>query len=156
MVLCVGAVVLHGNKVLFIRQTYGWLKGSWSIPWGYVEGKRPDSQLEPPHLAALRETLEEAGVSAELEGFLGIQNHSTRDGDPRLYLLYLCRHAGGVPTPDHNETDQAAYLSLTEMDNLGEPIDEFCYWIARRVLQNDYQLIRPNADNPYRPHLAFL
>jgi len=156
MVLCVGAVVLHRDRVLFVRQTYGGLKGSWSIPWGYVDGKGPDGQLEPPHLAALRETLEEAGVTAELEGLLGIQNHSTKAGDPRLYLLYLCQHVDGVPTPDHQETDRAAYFSLAEMDHLDEPIDEFCHWIAKRVLHKDYQLIIPKADNPYRPHLAFL
>lgn len=156
MVLCVGAVVLKQDNVLFIRQSYGDLIGQWSIPWGYVDGVDPNGRLEPPHQAALRETQEEAHVTAELLGFLGIQNHCTSNGDPRLYLLYLCRHLSGEPKPDHQETDRASYLSLAEMETLDEPIDEFCDWIARKVLQGNYQLIEPEPDNPYRPHLAFL
>ena len=85
-VLCVGAVVLNGNKILWIRQTYGVLKGKWSIPWGYVEwGDTPDE-------AAIRETLEEAQVVVEVEGLLGIQTRANRDKDrPSLYLIYLCQ-----------------------------------------------------------------
>lgn len=68
-VVCVGAVVLQGGSVLLIRQAKGAsLEGQWSIPWGIVEPN------ESPEEAALRETYEEAGVTAEVEGLLGIQN----------------------------------------------------------------------------------
>ena len=60
--LCVGAVVLRENKVLFVRQNYGGLKGKWSLPWGFVDGKKSDGSLETPDMAAIRETQEEAGV----------------------------------------------------------------------------------------------
>ena len=64
--LCVGAVVLREGKVLFIRQAYGKLKGKWSLPWGFIDGRNPDGSFETPDRAAVRETLEEAGVTAEL------------------------------------------------------------------------------------------
>lgn len=153
--LCVGTVVLREEKALFVRQTYGGMKGQWSIPWGFVDGRTPDGVLEPPDRAALRETLEEAGVVAEIEGLLGLQNHSTVEGDLRVFLIYLCRHLDGIPTPDNIETDMATYLSLDEMDQLQEPILKFCDWIVRRTLMGNYHLTPPNTQNPYQPQLAF-
>jgi ADP-ribose pyrophosphatase YjhB (NUDIX family) len=154
--LCVGAVVLRGDKVLFVRQTYGKLTGVWSLPWGLVDGVGPDGLPEPPHQAAIRETREEAGVCAKVQGLLGIQNHTTQDGRLALYLLYLCHHASGEPVPDHRETDRAAYFSLDEIESLGEPVDAFCRWVADRVLTDKHHLIHPASGNPYHPHLAFL
>jgi 8-oxo-dGTP diphosphatase len=154
--LCVGAVVLRGEKVLFVRQTYGKLKGKWSLPWGFVDGMGPDGFPEPPDEAAIRETQEEAGVVARVEGLLGIQNHRTEEGKLGLYILYLCHHVSGEPTPDNHETDRAAYFSLDEMESFDEPFDEFCKWIACRVLTNEHHVTPPTPINPYHPHLAFL
>ncbi len=157
LTICVGAVVLRGDAVLFVRQTYGdSLKGVWSLPWGFVQGVMPDGQADPPHIAALRETLEEGGITAEIEGLLGIQQHASSSGEPRVYLLFLCRHVSGDPLPDHHETDRAAYLTLADLDALDDPVDGFCDWLARRVLRGEHHLIPPEAANPYRPHLAFL
>jgi 8-oxo-dGTP diphosphatase len=142
--------------VLFVRQTYGALRGKWSLPWGYVDGIRPDGLLEPPDAAAIRETLEEAGVVAEVDGLLGIQNHCDEHGELRVYLLYRCRHVSGDPVPDQQETDKAAFFSLQELDASSEPFDEFCLWLGRRVLRGEHSLILPEPQNPYRPHLAFL
>jgi len=61
--------------VILVRQTYGeTLKGKWTVPWGFAQGGDPSTYYDPPHVAALRETLEEAGVVAEVDGLLGIQN----------------------------------------------------------------------------------
>jgi hypothetical protein len=40
-VLCVGAVVLHDDFFIMVRQIYGSLKGKWSIPWGFVDAGEP-------------------------------------------------------------------------------------------------------------------
>jgi ADP-ribose pyrophosphatase YjhB (NUDIX family) len=151
----VGAVVRRDNQVLFVRQTYGDLTGVWSLPWGFVQGALDDGQPDPPDLAALRETLEEGGITAEIEGLLGIQNHISPAGEPRLYILFLCRHISGEPTPDQVETDRAAYFSLDDLGHLAEPIDDFCLWAARRVLCGEAHLIPPQPENPYRPHRAY-
>jgi ADP-ribose pyrophosphatase YjhB (NUDIX family) len=158
MQVCVGSVVLRENKVLFARQTYGkTLKNKWTLPWGFVQGADAQTYYDPPHVAALRETLEEAGVVAEVDGLLGIQTASkSKEGHPRLYLLFLCHHVSGEPTPDSHETDQAAYLTLGELEELREDVDEFCYWLATRILQGQYTLVPPEPENPYAPHLAFL
>jgi 8-oxo-dGTP diphosphatase len=152
----VGAVVLRGEKVLFVRQTYGKLKGKWSLPWGLVDGVAADGSPESPDEAAIRETREEAGVVVRVEGLLGIQNHITEEGKLGLYILYLCHHVSGEPMPDKHETDRAVYFSLEEMESFCEPFDEFCRWIARRVLTNEYHVTPPTPINPYHPDLAFL
>ena len=154
--LCVGAVVLREHQVLFVRQAYGGLKGKWSLPWGFVEGNTPDGSLEPPDVAAIRETREEAGVTAQVEGLLGIQNHVSDEGEPLLYLIFLCRPVSGEPVPDNHETDRAAYFSLAEMQQFDEPFDDFCEWAARRVLEGLYHFIPLELSNPYRPHRAYL
>jgi ADP-ribose pyrophosphatase YjhB (NUDIX family) len=115
-----------------------------------------DDAVDPPEAAALRETREEGGVIAQVEGLLGIQNHTSQTGEPRVYFLFLCRHVSGEPMPDGHETDKAVYFSLKELDALEEPIDAFCAWLARRVLRGEHHVIPPEPLNPYRPHLAFL
>ena len=157
MVVCVGAVVLQQERVLFVRQTYGVYKGRWTIPWGFVCDE--DGMPQPPDVAALREVKEEAGITAVSPTLLGIQNDVVRTGsrdEPWLYVLFQCRHHDGVPTPDGQETDAALYLSLAEMDSFAEEIEPFSNWLARRVLRGETNLILPNEETVFPPHLAFL
>jgi ADP-ribose pyrophosphatase YjhB (NUDIX family) len=149
LVACAGAVVLQGKQALFVRQAVGAsLEGQWSIPWGLI------NPAETPEAAALRETREESAIEAEVEGLLGIQNLPQSGW---LGIIFLCRHISGTPTSDGGiETDQAAYLSLEQMDALAEPFEPWCEWLVRRVLQGEYHIMRPERDNPYQPRLAFL
>lgn len=158
MIVCVGSVVCRGNTILFIRQTYGEnLKGKWSIPWGFTQGETPETYTDPTHIAAIREVHEEAGITAEIIGLLGIQHGSlSKEGYPRLYVLYLCRHVSGAPLPDLLETDMAAYFSLDELESIEAAVDPFCYWLAVRVFEGKYTVIYPELNSPYTPNLAFL
>jgi ADP-ribose pyrophosphatase YjhB (NUDIX family) len=148
MAVCVGAVVLRDNDILFVRQSKGHaLEGQWSIPWGVVEPG------EAPEAAVLRETREESGILARLDGLLGFQNLRAAGW---IGLIFLCHHDGGTPAPDGVETDAAAYFSLAELDAPDEPIEPWCKWIVARVLAGQCQVIAPIGDNPYQPRLAFL
>jgi ADP-ribose pyrophosphatase YjhB (NUDIX family) len=144
----VGAVVLQGNRALFVRQAKGHpLEGQWSIPWGFVD---PD---ESPDSAALRETLEEGGVEAQVEGLLGIQKLHQAGW---VAIVFLCSHLGGVPKSDGGiETDRAAYFSNEEMESFEEPFEPWCEWLARRVLGGQYIIIPPEPMNPYQPLKAY-
>jgi ADP-ribose pyrophosphatase YjhB (NUDIX family) len=147
MVVCVGAVVLNGDRMLFVRQAPEHsLAGQWSIPWGLVDGD------ECPEDAALRETYEEGGIRATLDGLLGFQN--LQPG--WLGLIFLCRHQEGDPTADGVETDAAAYLSLPELEALGATLEPWCGWLARRVLAGTCTVAPPAMDSPYHPRKAFL
>jgi ADP-ribose pyrophosphatase YjhB (NUDIX family) len=146
-VVCVGGVVLQGARALLVRQANGHpLQGQWSIPWGILDaGESPDQ-------AVLRETQEEAGVGAKIVGLVGLQN-LRRPG--WMALVFLCRHADGEPSPDEHETDAARYLSLEEMSSLHEPVEPWCEWLVRRVLQGGLSVIDAEPDNPYQPRSAF-
>ncbi len=148
MAVFVGAVVLQGERVLFVRQAKGHsLAGQWSVPWGAVDpGEWPES-------AAVRETQEEAGIVAEVEGLLGVQN-LRREG--WLGIAFLCRHISGTPAGDGVETDQAAYFSLAEMDAFAEPFEPWSEWLARHVLAGECHVIPPAPGNPFQPRAAFL
>ncbi len=147
MVICVGTVVLQGNRALFVRQAEDHsLAGQWSIPWGIVD------YTETPRDAALRETREESGIQAKIDGLLGIQNLQSG----WLAVVFLCHHGAGHPTPDGVETDRAAYLSLKEIEAVDEPFEPWCEWLVRRVLAGEHRLIPCEPNNPYHPRGAFL
>lgn len=146
--VCVGSVVLKNEQVLFIRQAKGEsLEGKWSIPWGFVESN------ETPEDAAIRETFEESGIHAKVDGFLGFQNLPQTGW---IGLVFLCHHLEGVPKADNIETDMAVYFSKNELLNMDQPIEQWCRWIALRVLDNKYSLIRAVEVNPYQPKIAFI
>jgi ADP-ribose pyrophosphatase YjhB (NUDIX family) len=144
--------VLRDQKVLFIRETRDHV---WGIPWGYVEGTNDDGTPDPPEKAAIRETFEEAGVSAEVVGLVGVQNHVSRQGRPHVYMIFLCRHVAGEPQPDNRETDRALYLSLEQINTWPESIDDFVKWVVTRVLTDQFVVLKPHLNNPYSPYLGF-
>lgn len=146
-VICVGAVVIQDDKVLLVRQAEGHsLAGQWTIPWGVVEAN------EQPEKTAVRETIEESGVTTEIEGLLGYQNFRW---EAMVAFVYLGRHISGQPTADGVETDQAGYFSLAELDTLSDPIETWTEWLIRRVLSGEYHLTPAIPDNPVKPLNAF-
>jgi ADP-ribose pyrophosphatase YjhB (NUDIX family) len=148
MVVCVGSIVLRGQRALFVRQAPGHsLAGQWSIPWGIVD------QGETPEDAALRETYEESRISARIEGLAGIQNLPQASW---LGVVFLCHHVEGEPLSDGVETDRAAYFSLEEIDAFREPFEPWCEWLVRRVLVGEYRVIPRALNNPYAPRRGFL
>lgn len=134
--------------MLLIRQAKGAaLEGQWSIPWGIVEAS------ESLENAVLRETFEEAGITAEVKGLLGIQN---LQWESSIGVIFLCQHIAGEPKDDGGiETDRAAYFTLADIDTL-EHIEKWCEWLVRRVLRGEHNLICPEQQNPYQPLQAFL
>jgi 8-oxo-dGTP diphosphatase len=148
MVVCAGTVVLAGNKVLLVRQAEGHpLQGQWSIPWGIVD----DS--ETPEDAAVRETREESGITAEIDGLLGIQNLPQQGW---LGVIFLCHPIEGDPEPDGVETDRAAYFTLEDMESSEERFERWCEWLVRRVLTGNRRIIERADDDPYAPRHGYL
>jgi 8-oxo-dGTP diphosphatase len=139
-VLCAGAVVTRGGRLLMIRERSGKHTGQWGIPWGFVdEGETPDA-------AAARECLEEAGIHVAISGLLAVQ---TLPGALGGAAFVFAAHpvSDTDPRPDGDETDAAAYLSIAEMDE--RPVERWCRWLADRVLFG-VAPIHEVADNPYR------
>jgi ADP-ribose pyrophosphatase YjhB (NUDIX family) len=141
-VVCVGAVVRHGDRILLVRQSPGHpLAGQWTVPWGRLEAG------ESPGGAALREVREEGGVDAMIEGLLGVQVLPP-PWPGWIGLVYLCRHVDGVPAPQDVETDAAAYFSLQELNGLKEPMEPWSDWLVRRVFAGRFTLTAGDPSNP--------
>jgi NADH pyrophosphatase NudC (nudix superfamily) len=116
------------------------------VPWGVVEvGETAD-------VAAVRETLEEAGITAEVRGLLGVQN---LQWESATALAFLGRHISGEPAPDSIETDMALYVSMDELAGLDGEVEPWSDWLVRRVLAGFYSLIEQNDGTPF-PGAAFL
>lgn len=148
MAVSAGAVVLHEQRILFIRQAKGHsLAGQWSIPWGLVdEGEMPED-------AALRETVEESGITAAVDGLLGIQNLLSPGW---IGVIFACHAVAGEPTSDGVETDRTAFFSLEEILSFAEPFEPWCKWLALRVLSGKCSVIPEELGTPYAPRKAFL
>jgi ADP-ribose pyrophosphatase YjhB (NUDIX family) len=149
IVVCVGGVVLDEGRFLLVRQAQGHsLEGQWTIPWGFVDPG------ETPEAAVLREIKEEAGIQAEIEGLLGIQNLPD-PWDGWLAIIFQCKPIAGKPSSDGGkETDQAGYFSLKDLSNL--KVETWCEWLAKRILSEKRKPIAPEPSNPYFPKLGFL
>ena len=148
--LCVGALVLRGDRILAIRQAAGHpLEGLWTFPWGRLEPG------ESPSAAALREAREEAGVVAEIRGLIGVQEMPAPWVGWNAFV-YLCDHLSGEPTPDNRETDASQYLSLKDLDLLSDSIEVWSLWVMTRALQNTLTVIRQSEENPYKPSPGYL
>jgi len=151
IVVCVGAIVLKDEQILFVRQAEGHsLEKQWTIPWGFVEPG------EAPEEAIIREVQEESGVSSEVQGLLGIQN-LPMPWNGWISIIFQCRHISGIPRSDGGrETDRAGYFTLEELPKFEDEIEIWCAWLAERVLTGTSKLIPPEPMNPYSPKIAFL
>ena len=130
----VGGAVVNNNKLLLVRRLSRRGHGNWQIPGGFVE------QNETIELAVVREVEEEAGVTAVVQGVLGVRNRFDEDGGNSLYVVMLLSPQSGNPNPDMKEVDQAKYFSLTEIQAL-EQISPVNIEVAQRALAHDYHLL---------------
>lgn len=149
-VVCVGAIVRRADEILLVRQSMGHsLAGQWTIPWGRLE------RGESPSAAALRETEEEGGVLAEVEGLLGVQE-LPEPWVGMIGIIYLCRHINGKPQPDNRETDAARYFDRRAFEDLSEAKEPFSHWLVNRVFDDGHILVKSDDSNPFSPSAGFI
>jgi 8-oxo-dGTP diphosphatase len=104
----VGVVCLRGDQVLMIRRGTPPRQGEWSLPGGRIEaGERMVD-------AALRELLEETGVTAEIVGLLDVVDGVYPEIDRHYVLIdYLARWVAGDPVAG-DDADEARFMPFDE------------------------------------------
>ena len=132
--LGVGGAVVKDGKLLLVRRASRRGRGNWQIPGGFVE------QDETMEQAVVREVQEEAGVTARVQGVLGIRNRYDPDSDNSTYVILALSPVEGEPTPDEHEVDMAGYFSLEEIDAL-EQVPPINREVARRALDPERRLL---------------
>lgn len=80
------AIVEMGERIILLKRAMDPQKGKWVIPGGYV-----DRGEEVPH-AAVRETIEECGLTVEIKTLLGV--YSYKDRIP-VVVVYLAGYVSG-------------------------------------------------------------
>ena len=140
----VGGAVVNDGRLLLVRRASRRGRGNWQIPGGFVER---DETME---LAVVREVEEEAGVTAAVQGVLGIRNRYDEEGGNSLYIVMRLTPQSGEPNPDMKEVDKAEYFSLAEIQAL-EQISVVNVEVAKRALGQDQHLLcAQTVDQPNR------
>ena len=134
--LGVGGAVVRDNRLLLVRRASRRGRGNWQVPGGFVE---PDETIEQ---AVVREVQEEAGVTGEVQGVIGLRNRCDPDIGNSLYIVLLMTPLRGEPTPDMEEVDRAEYLTLEQIERL-EQAPAINREIASRALSLEKRLLEP-------------
>jgi 8-oxo-dGTP diphosphatase len=107
------AVVLRGDRALVVRRANPPLAGRWGFPGGVLELGETVAQ------GAMRELVEETGVTAEAAGILTVIDTIDRDDENRvryhytLVAVHCTWQAGDAIAGD--DADAVAWLSRTEI-----------------------------------------
>ena len=113
-----GAVVMHEERVLLVRNMYGVTRGRYLLPAGRVNaGELPDQ-------AAVRETLEETNLRIEVEGLLGVRVWVMDGGEQNYFFMFRAKLLSSISElhPNLAEIDDARFFAREEMATLG--VDE--------------------------------
>jgi 8-oxo-dGTP diphosphatase len=90
--LTVDAIILYGDRVVFIRRKNEPFRGSLALPGGFVES---DETVEQ---AVRREAKEETGLDAEIVRLIGVYSDTGRDPrGPTVSICYRLDATGGSP-----------------------------------------------------------
>lgn len=109
-----GAVVVHDNRVLLVRNIRGVTKGRYLLPAGRVNAN------ELPDQAAARETFEETSLRVEIVGLMGVRIWVMDDGEHNYFFMFRAELLSPISElkPNLDEIDDARFFSKEELDGL--------------------------------------
>lgn len=102
-------IVIKEGKALVVKKSYGGLQGKWSFPAGFVE---PGETVDQ---AAVREVLEETGITASVRQVAGIRTGVIKGEISDNMVIFLMDYIDGEPKPQPGEIDVATFLPVEEL-----------------------------------------
>ncbi len=89
--VAVDAIVIYGDRLVFIKRKNEPYKGMLALPGGFVEEDETTEQ------AVIREVREETGLKAEILKLVGVYSNPHRDPrGPVVSICYLLKAAGKI------------------------------------------------------------
>jgi ADP-ribose pyrophosphatase YjhB (NUDIX family) len=109
-----GAVVVHDNQVLLVRNIRGVTRGRYLLPAGRVNPN------ELPDQAAARETFEETSLRVEIDGLIGVRIWVMDDGEHNYFFMFHAKLLSPISElrPNLDEIDDARFFTKEELDAL--------------------------------------
>ncbi len=109
------------GRILLTRRAIHPGHGKWTFPGGFVDWG------EPVEAAAIRETLEETGLTVSLHGLVGVYSYP---GTPLVIVVYRARVEGGTLACCH-ENDRVEWVTPAEI-----PWDELAFPSTHSALKD--------------------
>ena len=109
-----GALVVHDNRVLLVRNIRGVTRGRYLLPAGRVNPN------ELPDQAAARETFEETALRVEIDGLMGVRIWVMDDGEHNYFFMFRAKLLSAISElrPNLDEIDDARFFTKEELDAL--------------------------------------
>jgi ADP-ribose pyrophosphatase YjhB (NUDIX family) len=102
--VAVGVVIETGGQLLLIRRANDPERGKWTLPAGFVDAG------EDPAAAAVREVLEETGLSVEITSLFDVLGRGQANEGADILIVYTARLTGGTLAPG-DDASEAAYFA---------------------------------------------
>jgi ADP-ribose pyrophosphatase YjhB (NUDIX family) len=130
-----GAVVVHDNRVLLVRNIRGVTRGRYLLPAGRVNPN------ELPDQAAARETFEETSLRVEIDGLMGVRIWVMDGGEHNYFFMFRAKLLSPISElrPNLDEIDDARFFTKEELDAL--TVDET--WAGAIAIA--YKALEPGA-----------
>jgi len=104
-------IVEREGKILLVRRIYDPEEGKWSLPAGFVDGG------EDPQLAAVRECLEETGLTVRILGLFDVIYGLEHARGASIVIVYRAAVEAGTLTPGDDAAD-AAFFDASDLPPL--------------------------------------
>jgi 8-oxo-dGTP diphosphatase len=104
-------MVEREGEILLVRRAFDPEKGTWSLPAGFVDGG------EDPQLAAVRECLEETGLSVRILGLFDVIFGREHPRGASIVIVYRAEVQAGTLTPG-DDASEAAFFAASGLPPL--------------------------------------
>lgn len=110
---CVGAVVFDARgRLLLVKRANPPAQGRWSLPGGRLEPGEQASQ------GAVREVLEETGLTVSVEREVGTVTRAAPTGDTYVIRDFLCELHGDARVVAADDAADARFFELPEVHRI--------------------------------------